>query len=153
MRTPENIISPLLMVIGLVFCLFSVKVGLGRVKDPGPGLIPFVSGCVLIGLSLCTMLFEAKPGGEKDGKARPDKIGVRLGLPVLVLICLLIYALLMETLGFLMSTFFFLTFLFKMSEKRSWKVALAASILTTASSYALFGYLLEVGLPEGFLGF
>jgi putative tricarboxylic transport membrane protein len=154
MKTPQTIISLILIMIGLLFCFFSFRLGMGRINDPGPGFIPFVTGCVLILLCLGTMLFEGKPSRKVESEPKPSK-GTGLGwvLPASVLISLLIYALVLEILGFVLSTFLFLTFLLMMSEKRSWRVALGVSILTTASAYFVFSYLLEVGLPQGFLGF
>ena len=154
MKTAQTIASLILIVIGVLFCFFSLRVGLGRINDPGPGFIPFVTGCALILLSLGTIFFEGKPGRKEESESKPPKeTDSGWVLPASVLLSLLIYALVLEFLGFFLSTFLFLTFLLMMSEKRSWKASLGFSILTTGSAYLVFGYLLEVGLPQGFLGF
>jgi putative tricarboxylic transport membrane protein len=154
MKTPETIISLVLISTGLLFCFFSLRVGIGRINNPGPGFIPLISGCVLIVLSVCTMLFEGKPGRKEQSEPKTFKgMGSSLLLPVSVLCSLLVYALVLEILGFVLSTFLFLTFLFMTSKKRNWKVALGASILITVCTCLLFGYLLDVELPQGFLGF
>ena len=154
MRTPETIISLILILISSLFCFSSLKLGMGSIKDPGSGFIPFLTGCSLIALSLFIVLSEGKATRKAGSKPRLFK-RIGLGLPpsLLVLISLFIYILVLETLGFILSTFLFLTFLFSISEKRSWKVALGASIVITASAYLVFGYLLEISFPRGILGF
>jgi putative tricarboxylic transport membrane protein len=154
MKTPEIIVSLLLILISLLFCFFSLKLGIGRINDPGPGFIPFLTGSVLILLSLCTMLFEGRRSRKAGSKPNLFKrSGLGLAPSLLVLISLVIYVLVLDLLGFGTSTFLFLTFLFTISENRSWKVALGASIITTASAYFVFIYLLEIGLPKGTFGF
>jgi putative tricarboxylic transport membrane protein len=153
MRTSETIISLFLITVGFLFCLFSFRLGMGKINDPGPGLIPFVSGFILIILSLATILFEGKSRKKTESETTtPKGFGVESIRPASVLISLLIYALVLETLGFILSTFLLLTFLFKMSEKRTWKASLLVSIITTISTYILFCYLLDVELPLGLFG-
>ena len=79
--------------------------------------------------------------------------GRRSGVALSVLISLFGYSLLLDILGFVLATFFLLTFLFSISEKQSLKVILGASLFSTGFAYLLFGYFLKITLPIGFLGF
>jgi len=154
MKTAEIIVSLILILLSSLFCFFSLKLGMGSIKDPGSGFIPFLTGCSLIALSLFVMLFEGKATRKAGSKPRLFKrTDFGLAPSLLVLISLLIYVLILDILGFVLSTFLFLTFLFNISEKRNWKIALGASICITTSAYLVFDYLLEIAFPKGIFGF
>lgn len=151
MKTGETFSSLFLILMGVVFCLSSLGIGIGRINAPGPGLIPFGTGGLLILFSLGT-IFETYFGRKVEGEA-PLFSGRRWGVVLSVLISLFLYALVLDILGFIVTTFLTMAVLFKISEKQSWKLALGASALTTAFTYFLFDYLLKCSFPRGFLGF
>jgi len=68
---------------------------------------------------------------------------------ILTIIALLAYAVGMEYLGFLISTFLFIAFLLKFIEPQRWSVVLLGSILTSGISYGVFELILKVQLPRG----
>jgi len=151
MKTIDILSSLFLILIGVVFCLSSFSIGIGKINSPGPGLIPFGTGGLLILFSMGT-IFETHFGRKLEGKASLFS-GRRWGIVVAVLISLFLYALVLDLLGFIVTTFLTMGVLFKVSEKQSWKLALGASGLTTACTYFLFDYLLKCSFPRGFLGF
>jgi putative tricarboxylic transport membrane protein len=151
MKTIEIISSLFLILIGTLFCLSSFDLGIGRINAPGPGLIPFGTGGLLILFSIGT-IFEAHFGRELKGKVSLFR-GRRWGVVLSVLISLFLYAFVLDILGFIVTTFLTMVILFKISEKQSWEIALGASALTTAFTYFLFDYLLKCSFPRGFLGF
>jgi hypothetical protein len=55
-------------------------------------------------------------------------------------------------LGFLLSTFFLLLFLFRMLEPQRWRVVILMTVLTVTLCYVLFGVFLELRFPGGLLG-
>jgi putative tricarboxylic transport membrane protein len=150
----DTLASLVLILFGLVFCYASINVGLGKIHAPGSGLIPFGTGALLILFALGTILerqltVEASVVETKE----PLFSGKRWGVVLSVLVSLFVYALVLNILGFILTTFVILAFLFKVSENSSWKTALSTSALTTASTYFLFNHLLQCNFPEGFLGF
>jgi len=151
MKTIDSLSSLFLILIGVVFCLSSFSIGIGRINAPGPGLIPFGTGGLLILFSLGTII-ETHFNTEVEGKTSLFS-GRRWGIVLTVLLSLFIYALVLDILGFIVTTFLTMAVLFKISEKQSWKLALGASALTTAFTYFLFDYLLKCSFPRGFLGF
>ena len=64
---------------------------------------------------------------------------------------LVLYALALETLGYLVTTFLLLSMLIRMLGQRRWPLALAFSALATGGSYALFGVWLGAPLPRGLI--
>ena len=143
--------SIFLILLGSVFCVSSFSLGIGKIHAPGPGLIPFGTGALLILLSTGTIL-EAHFGRKL--KNQPSLFqGKRLRVVVWVQLCLFAYVLVLDILGFILATFLIMTVLFRISEKQNWKIVLLASALTTGFSYFLFDYVLECGFPRGVLGF
>jgi putative tricarboxylic transport membrane protein len=126
-------------------------VGIGKINAPDSGFFPLVMGSLLIFFSLGT-IFEEYFGRRIQSKAQ-ILIGRRWGTVLSVLLSLVIYVLILDSLGFIMATFLLMTFQFKITKDTGWKIALGASVLTTASAYLLFAYLLKCSLPRGFLGF
>jgi putative tricarboxylic transport membrane protein len=134
--------------IGLSLCLivFSYKLGLGKLRSPGPGLMPFSIGGLLLLISLCLLMVdlfkksaEDKPS-EEQRKVNFKKVGM-------VAASLILYGLLLERLGFPVTTFLLLLFLFRIMGVR-WLTALVASALTALITYGSFTYL-GVRLPSG----
>jgi putative tricarboxylic transport membrane protein len=117
--------------IGLSLCLivFSYKLGLGKLRSPGPGLMPFSIGGLLLLISLCLLMVDLF---KKSAEDKPS---------------LILYGLLLERLGFPVTTFLLLLFLFRIMGVR-WLTALVASALTVLITYGSFTYL-GVRLPSG----
>jgi putative tricarboxylic transport membrane protein len=148
MKNIDSIPSFILILIGVLFCTSSSKLGIGKLNKPGPGFLPFVVAAILILLSLGVIL-----GGRHIKHAESKFNGRRSGVALLVLLSLFAYVLILDILGFVLATFLMLTLLFSIPEKQSWKMVLGASLFTAACTYLLFGYTLGITLPTGFLGF
>jgi hypothetical protein len=58
----------------------------------------------------------------------------------------------LNKLGFIIATFFFVGALFQLGEPRRWWALLGMSALVTLLTYLVFGLLLNVYFPRGFLG-
>ena len=71
----------------------------------------------------------------------------------LVFVALIFYVLLMDPLGFGLTTFLFLAVLLRGIEPQRWSVVFSVSILGVLISYGVFQYWLDMQLPRGFLGF
>ncbi len=65
---------------------------------------------------------------------------------------LLVYAVLVEPLGFVLTTFLVLWGLFFDWEKKNWFSSLMGSCVTTGISYLLFEKLLGLPFPSGIFG-
>lgn len=139
-----------LILIGGAFCISSVTLGLGKVNDPGPGLIPLGTGGLLVLFSLAAI---AESALEK-GKVREPLFRGRRWLLILGLLAsIFVYALVLQILGFLPATFLLLVGLFRASGVESSKGAVAASLTTTGLAYLLFDILFQCNFPKGLFGF
>lgn len=70
-----------------------------------------------------------------------------------VLIPLILYGIVLESLGYLLSTFLLMAFLLYSIEVKQWYLVVLAASASSFLSYALFALWLDVRLPKGVLGF
>jgi putative tricarboxylic transport membrane protein len=152
-KTADLFSSLLLILFGALFCRSSLLMGIGSISAPGPGLIPFGTGALLILFSLGTIVEVTVTKRADAGGGTPFFSGRRWGVVLAVLASLFAYALVLNFLGFLLATLLVLTLLFKIPGQQSWKGALGAAALTTACTYALFVYGLKCSLPSGIFEF
>ena len=124
--------------------------GLGTLHQPGPGFLFFWTSVVMAILSVTVVVrsLRKRPSGEAQRPAFGKKNVTKI---VLVLISLLLYALLMEQLGFLVITLIFFIFLLVVVEKKRWSFAVLVSLIVTLVSYLVFEKALQSQLPRGLL--
>lgn len=142
-------------ILGIILCIESIRLDLGAFGFPGPGFMPFLLG-VFIGLLGLIHMFTFilnRLGEEKELNA--EKIWMKENLKRVPFISLTIigYALLLELLGFLLTTFIFLFFLFKFNEPRKWVMPLVMSGVTAILSYFVFLVFLKCPFPRGIFRF
>jgi len=138
------------IVFSLTVCIESWHLKLGTFHKPGPGFFPFYAAALLGVLSLMSLTQSLRERKEAFPKIWTDVNIPKLALLVVVLF---LYAILLNTLGFLPATLFLLLFLFRAGAPYPWRMVLLASLLTVAATYVLFVVLLECQLPKGLLEF
>lgn len=149
MRKLEFFGSIFLLIFSLIACWEAYKLSLGPPRIPGPGLFPFLLGAILFALS-CLYFFKTWRTWQREQEIHLWK-GLRWGKVVLVLALLFSYALLLEKVGFLFCTFFFLIALFQWVDKQKWYWVYVGSLVITSLCYAIFKIWLKIQLPLGFL--
>ena len=146
------------VLLGIVICVGSITLKLGDFHTPGAGFLPFFAG-VLLGifgliLMLSTLLSLTREKKSKEDHKDPVKRPWRSFLnPSLTVVILFGYILLLEPLGFLLTTFICLLLLFKLSEPRKWVTPVVLSGSTAILSYLVFSVWLQCQLPKGLLKF
>ncbi len=121
----------------------SLRLGTGNLTEPGPGFLSFCAGLALSVLSLA--LVYTGWGIRWPAKTYPRRV-------IAAVVSLFAYSLVLEALGFIVSTFLFVGILFRLGEPRRWWALLGMSALVTSLGYFVFGILLKVYFPKGFLG-
>ena len=124
--------------LSLFVTVFSYRLGLGRFHTPGPGLMPFIAGILLLIVSLYLFIvsFSKTSGKQEISKEEPGQTNfVNIGF---VLLSLLAYTLLLETLGYLITTFLVLIMLFRSAGSKRWSSVLIASALAAFLTYFVF---------------
>jgi putative tricarboxylic transport membrane protein len=129
----------------------SLRLGVGALRSPGPGFIPFLASiglaffaCILLGFNLTqkTQTVCRKNGERISG----------WGNHLIVIAALTLYCLVLQKLGYLLATFALMIVLFSLGKIKVRTIVLG-SLITSLSSYGLFAYFLGTPLPRGILGF
>lgn len=121
--------------------------GLGTLRDPGPGFLLFGIGLIMVGLSAGVVAAAARAAAPAAGPGL--WAGTRWPKVVLVLSALLVYAWAFERLGFILSTILLMIFLFKAVEPQRWWIAIGGGVVTALLAYVVFGLWLKAQLPKG----
>jgi len=158
MKKDDQIGGLIWLVLGIGLSLTSFQLRIGGFHNPGPGFLPFIAGVLLTISGLVLFLSrgsgESGAGGVTEGKkAFITKVSRRFSIPFFTLLILLVYILLLEPLGFLLATFFFLFCLFKFVEPRKWVTPLVLSLISVIVSHFVFSVWLRCQFPRGILGF
>jgi hypothetical protein len=147
-RTLDIISALFWFVLGLLVCYGGTLLGLGKATDPGSGFIFFWSGLLMAFLSLMVLADSLREVGE-EGDEFSGTNWVKL---FLVLAALVLYGLLLERLGFVLTTFLLFSFLLRISEETKWPIVLTVAGAAALGSYALFELWLQVRLPKAIIG-
>lgn len=146
----EVFLSFAALLLGVIVAIGSLTHNVGTLTRPGPTLLPFLTALCLI----VTGFFSLIGSFRGSGRARVSTGGLfdrSLLKVVAVVMAMGVYTLILSSVGYLLSTFFLLTFLFKTAGFRRWIDVVLASFLVTGFSYLLFAYALKVRFPPGIL--
>ena len=129
--------------LSLVLMWESLRVELGTFMEPGSGFLSFGVGLALFVLS-AVLIFR---GWSVRKAQKPHARRV-----VLAITSLFIYSLVLNMLGFVVATFFFVGVLFQLGQPRQWWYLIGMSAVVTFMAYLIFGVFLHVYFPKGVLG-
>jgi hypothetical protein len=121
----------------------SLRVEIGTFLEPGSGFVTFGVGLALCALSVALICRGWKI--RESQKSHSRRV-------ILALASLFIYSLVLDTLGFVVATFFLVGILFQSGQPRRWWWLVGTSAMVTFLAYLIFGVFLHVYFPRGFLG-
>ncbi len=123
---------------------------------PGPGIIPgflglvlLICGVLLASRAILTVMAARKTAAVSNHNTQAESGRESLAKPLIAIGLLTACALLLEPLGFMLSTFVFLFAGFVLLGSAGWRVSLPAAALVSISLWLFFTKLLGVGLPFG----
>jgi hypothetical protein len=152
MRRYDQISSLVFLVCGVFITVSSLRIHIGTIGDPGPGLFPLITG-ILMGVISGGMFIKSYLQSSSAGQ-EPLGADKRIwhNKSVATVVIMFLYAIAIDWLGFLTVTLAGLFVLYKAVGNLSLKVSLGGAILTAAIAYLLFKVWLNVQLPAGPLG-
>lgn len=124
----------------------SAQLKMGNFRHPGVGFLPFGLSIILMIFSLALIISRWK----KETTSAPFWSHRSWLRPLLGVLILGLYALVIEKLGFPLTTFIFLLVWMGVIERIHWLKMLIISIGVTLVLYLIFGSFLEVPVPMGF---
>lgn len=151
MRNSDRISGLFWLAVSLFMCFKSFQVGVGTIRSPGAGFLPFWAGVIL---ALLTVFLITKDLTHKEDSGQEIPIG-RVGDWVRILLFFLfvcLYVFFLQRIGYLLSTFGLMFCLLGMSEKTRWWIRALFSLIISTATYLVFNSWLGVQLPAGILG-
>jgi putative tricarboxylic transport membrane protein len=148
MKTYDLTIRFFWLALGLFVVVYSYTLGLGKLINPGPGLLPFLLGLIFLILSsvrLVTVIQSRETEEAGEGKKKTEYWRI-----ILIVVALLIWAFVLESLGFLIATFILMTLLYRAAGFTKWYMAVFWGFITVLVTYFVFTYL-GVRFPPGIL--
>lgn len=140
------------LAVAVFFAVYARSVEIGTWNEPGPGFLPFWAGLTLAAMSVALLIGSC---ARKAWAVRPSFFPKSDSWKrvLATFLSLIAYNLLLNPLGFTLSTFLFLAFLVKFIFPQTWPRTLMVSVLGSVIARLLFINFLETQLPKGFLGF
>jgi hypothetical protein len=143
----DKIVLLLWLLICLYFSIEAWRLGLGSIRMPGSGFLPFWVSVVVGILTVAQLLREIKNKPVETAPAlfRGKKVqntGYALGF-------LFAYPLLFDKIGFFACTFLFTGACLKIIGQRRWLLSVGLSLLVAVASYTLFVTWLQIQFPRG----
>ena len=139
------------LLLSVYVCIESLRMGIGTPQKPSMGFMTFGAAGIL---GIFSLILFIKASFEKEGdKVASAFSGILWKRVFVVLTVLLFYAKFMPDLGYLISTFLLMFFLFLILKGTRWWWALGSSLLTTFLTYYLFSIALNCQFPRGVFGF
>jgi putative tricarboxylic transport membrane protein len=150
MRRTDFISALTLLALALAALLEASKLPFGRVGSPQAGFFPLILAVLLAIFSLVFLaqaigMHKAEPGDSRGRSTTWTKIVLAVG-------ALIVFGLLFESLGYIISTFLFIAFLLRVVERQRWSSVVVIALFTSLGTYLVFGLLLNTPLPGGMLG-
>ena len=127
--------------VGVGGAVLAYGYGLGSLREPGPGLWPFVVSVLIAALSVILLVVGR---GLTDSEAFTRSIV----LPVIGAVTFVAFGLLMPLTGFEIPALALCVIWLRFLGGESWRNTIVISVLTTAAFYFLFLYGLRIPLPH-----
>jgi len=145
-------VTVVLILIGLaVFILLEAgKLSFGSLRVPRTAFFPVILATLLLILSLILLAQALRSAPTGRGPERIEVEGwFRIGATLATMVG---FAVVLERLGFLLSTFLLMVLLLRAIEPQAWPKVIAVALMTSLVAYTIFGWLLGIPLPAGVLG-
>ncbi|MGH7772132.1 MAG: tripartite tricarboxylate transporter TctB family protein [Candidatus Binatia bacterium] len=150
MRRTDVISALTLLALALAALLEASKLPFGRLSSPQAGFFPLI---LAIFLAIFSLVLTAQAiGGTKEESGASRRGSAIWKKIVLAIAALVVFGVLFESLGYIISTFLFIAFLLRAVEQQNWSLVVVVAFFTSLATYLVFGLLLNTPLPGGILG-
>lgn len=150
-RVLDIVVAALFLLTGIVVLQqVYTELPLIRMRQVGPGMLPFGVGCILVPMGLIVLVQALRGRSPFSGSLMPT---LREGSRVAVVTVMLFASIaIMPVLGALATLALFILIELRLVEGRGWLLSAATALLVPLFIYATFEALLGVQLPVGVLG-
>ncbi len=149
----DQVSSLFWMAVGLIAVLGALRLGVGTLEEPASGFFAFSAGCFVC--LLASIVFFRATFLRQGFLVSLPAIwqGSKWERPLVVILVMAVYILVLERIGFFLSSFLLIFVILKYVEKISWRRSILIPAATLAAAYFVFIFFLKASLPKGILGF
>jgi hypothetical protein len=148
----DQISSAVWFFFGSLVIYFSIPYGVGTIQAPETGFMPLCAGFAICFLAVGVFV-QATLRWKKGTKWENPLAGSQWAKPLIALVALVIYTLVLPSLGFVLSTAILVGVLLRAIQPQGWLVVVLGALLTSLICYLVFQVWLRTQLPSGPLGF
>ncbi|MBZ4655283.1 MAG: tripartite tricarboxylate transporter TctB family protein [Peptococcaceae bacterium] len=136
------------IVIGIIYSIQAFSLPRATIGNPmAPVLFPLALGLIMTLCGIVLVVMELKKCGWQFSLSKPS-LSYTGKLIAYTCAVSIIYALLFEEIGYVLSTFFFMeAILFAINGKEQWKINTIVSLCFSVGIYVVFSKLLGIVLP------
>ncbi len=152
MRKGDRVFAVICLGVSVWLILESLQFDYLSKFGPGPGFEPFWLGVILALLSISLFINTVRRKDGKDGEKSCLPEWKSLGRLAFIMLAMAGFAIVMESLGFILTVFLFVaTLLFSLEGVGKLK-SVFYGVMFSGFIFLVFRYWLEVELPKGLLG-
>ena len=126
----------------------SLSLSMGTVEQPGAGLFPLLVGIFILSLSIPGLVGSLNSGRTPKPSQGVFPQGRDLRRVLAIALSILLFAVLLQPLGYGICSAFLMGAVLRLLGMRSWGKTAAIAVLTALASYFIF-MSLEIPLPRG----
>ena len=147
----DRIAGTFFLLVGAFFVVYARTVDIGSWSEPGPGFMPLCGGALMAAMAIALLVGSFRRAGPVMPSFFPKPDSWKRVLATFI--SLGVYGLVLEHVGFTLTTFLFVTYLVKFIFPQTWTRALLVGFLASMGARLLFVNFLKTQLPAGYLGF
>jgi len=136
-------------ILGLFICFLAWRTHLGSFREPGPGFVAFFPGLLIGGIGLIMILPKARATPSQGNPSEISFFPRNWRHLIFTMALLFGYALLLDTLGYIITTLSMMWAFFYVFGGRRWISSLLISFFVVASTYMVFEVWLRCQFPRG----
>jgi hypothetical protein len=144
----ERVGGLIFLLTGIYGFIFSIQLPLGKLNEPGPGVLP-LSLSTLLCISGILWLILGKGGGREKARMGLREFIKKSLTPLQIVVLTTAFIFLLSLLGYLVGSMLYLFLLFLWVSRYKLWVAAGLAVVIGGGSWYFFGKLLAVQLPKG----
>lgn len=137
----EIFVTAFLCLSSAFYLYLTGKYAFGSALHPSTGFVPTLEGVAVFLLSFLLLLLQLK------GYLTPAAEKIHWKKLLFLLIGFLFYAVVLKLFGYFFTTFFFLFYLFKITDTSGWRSPFYFAIGTSLAFFLIFQSILGIALP------
>lgn len=151
MRYWDRIASFFGIAFGIVIIIYSLKIDLGEMHNPGPGFMPLFTGIVITVLCIVYSVRSIWTKDELYMKEESPWPRENRRILIGVMGALFLYVFLLPILGYIIATFLLVFFLLWVIEPKRWFITIIQAALFVLGVHVIFAKWLMIQFPKGLL--